>query len=280
MSAGEARARRGGPGQPARARRRAGLAALGAIGALAAPAGCPADDGAGQERASGAGAAENVAEGVGEGAPGGATGGGEGPGSGGARGASGGRAGGGEGPGSSGARGASGGPPGGGESASADPEPAADPHAGDAPPGRQSEPDIFIDEDGVKTTVYDAPELPTPRLLPVPEVSRRVRADEATLCDVNTTEAREHFGVIPGATLLSHPTRFDSGELPADRERALVFYCSTPSCGASLRAGTRALLAGYEEVYAMRDGIAGWIEAGEDTAPVGAARERASHLRP
>ena len=125
--------------------------------------------------------------------------------------------------------------------------------------------DIMIDDDGVKTTIHGVTRTPTPDQLPVVEVARLVETGEATLCDVNEPEARAYYGVIPGARALSHPSQFELEELPVDRDAVLIFYCSTPSCGASLRSGTRAILAGYTEVYALRDGIAGWIESGRET---------------
>ncbi len=135
------------------------------------------------------------------------------------------------------------------------------PDAG-VPPGDRH---VVIDDAGIATTIHESPDLPTPTPLPVSEVSRRAEAGKATLCDVNGPRARAHFGVIPGALELSHPSHFDLDELPKRRDEPLIFYCGSRSCGASLRAGTRALLEGYSEVYVLRSGIAGWLEAGEPT---------------
>jgi rhodanese-related sulfurtransferase len=134
--------------------------------------------------------------------------------------------------------------------------------AGEPPAARH---EIVVDDEGVETTIHEVERTPTPELIPVAEVARMLREDEAVLCDVNALEARAHFGVLPGALELSHPSRFDLGELPADRDTPLVFYCATPSCGASLQSGTRAILAGYSRVYALRGGMVAWLEAGRET---------------
>jgi rhodanese-related sulfurtransferase len=124
-----------------------------------------------------------------------------------------------------------------------------------------------VDDAGIETTIYETERTPTPELLPVAEVARLLRDDEAVLCDVNALEARAYFGVVPGALELSHPSHFELSELPDDRDTPLVFTCSTPSCGASLQSGTRAILAGYTQVYALRGGMVAWLEAGLETVP-------------
>lgn len=51
-------------------------------------------------------------------------------------------------------------------------------------------------------------------------------------------------------------------ELPADKERIIVFYCLGIKCVASWRAAEKAAELGYQNVYAFREGIPGWKEAG------------------
>lgn len=146
----------------------------------------------------------------------------------------------------------------GGESAEGAP-----PEAGaEALPTVDSPTRAVTSQDGVETTIHEVEETPTPELLPVAEVERLRAAETAALVDVNAPEARHYYGVIPGAIELTHPIRFERKELPDDRDKPLIFYCATPSCGASTRAGTRALLEGYEEVYALRGGVERWRDAG------------------
>jgi rhodanese-related sulfurtransferase len=61
--------------------------------------------------------------------------------------------------------------------------------------------------------------------------------------------------------------RRDPGELPADKARALVFYCANEQCGASHTAAEKARLAGYRDVRVLPAGIFGWIDAGKTVEP-------------
>ena len=84
--------------------------------------------------------------------------------------------------------------------------------------------------------------------------------------DANSAKTRMQYGVIPGATLLSSATAYDTGrELPADKNARLVFYCANKLCTASHSAAERAVTAGYKSVYILPDGIMGWKEAGQPT---------------
>ena len=51
-------------------------------------------------------------------------------------------------------------------------------------------------------------------------------------------------------------------DLPADKERILVFYCLGIKCVASWRAAEKAVELGYQNVYAFREGLPGWQKAG------------------
>ena len=101
--------------------------------------------------------------------------------------------------------------------------------------------------------------------------------DQAVLCDANTEETREKYGVIPGATLLSHYRDYKVDlELPADRGRKLVFYCHSPMCGAAADAARVAMAAGYTDVAVYPEGITGWLDGARDVVRPNAARSRKS----
>jgi rhodanese-related sulfurtransferase len=86
--------------------------------------------------------------------------------------------------------------------------------------------------------------------------------NSVVLCDANSPETRERFGVIPGAVLLSNYRDYDAPrELPADRGRKLVFYCHSEMCGAGVEAARVAVAAGYSDVAVYPGGIAGWRDA-------------------
>jgi rhodanese-related sulfurtransferase len=100
--------------------------------------------------------------------------------------------------------------------------------------------------------------LPT---LDPPTLNRRLAASERlAVFDVNSRhswlEAR-----IPGALHLD-PQTFTQGELPAELDHPLVFYCSNPFCRKAPLAARRARKMGYSEVKVLAAGITGWLAAG------------------
>jgi rhodanese-related sulfurtransferase len=57
------------------------------------------------------------------------------------------------------------------------------------------------------------------------------------------------------------PTGYAETDLPADKSRLLVFYCSNPLCRKAPNAALRARRLGYENVRVMSAGIKGWMGA-------------------
>lgn len=87
--------------------------------------------------------------------------------------------------------------------------------------------------------------------------------------DANGPGTRKKLGVIPGAVLLSDYEGYQPSELPADKTRPLVFYCANKQCSASDEAAQKAIAAGYQNVKVLPEGIAGWRNAGQQTASAG-----------
>ncbi|MFN7963237.1 MAG: rhodanese-like domain-containing protein [Thermoanaerobaculia bacterium] len=83
------------------------------------------------------------------------------------------------------------------------------------------------------------------------------REHRVTVFDVNS---RQSFTTarVPGALHLD-PERFTEGDLPADREASLVFYCSNPLCRKAPNAARRAKKMGFAQVKVMSAGINGWL---------------------
>jgi len=106
---------------------------------------------------------------------------------------------------------------------------------------------------------------------PIPEVSVAEAAAQleagAVAVDANSDETRAERGVVPGARLLTSSSRYEASELPSDTSTSLIFYCASTRCSASDGAAERAREHGYENVSVMRAGIAGWVEAGNQTQP-------------
>ena len=102
--------------------------------------------------------------------------------------------------------------------------------------------------------------------LSVPQVALALKDKTTIAVDANNPETREKFGVVPGALLLTDHRNFALAELPADKSQPLVFYCGGTQCRASDAAATRAASAGYAKVSIMRDGIKGWVAAGQTTS--------------
>jgi len=104
----------------------------------------------------------------------------------------------------------------------------------------------------------------------IAQVEQMLAKNECQAVDANGDGTRKKLGVIPGAVLLTDSGMFAPGELPADKAKPLVFYCTNQHCGASHEAAEKALTAGYKNVRVMPDGIAGWVKAGKATTKPGA----------
>jgi rhodanese-related sulfurtransferase len=65
---------------------------------------------------------------------------------------------------------------------------------------------------------------------------------------------------VPGASNLD-PVGYSDRDLPADKDAALVFYCSNPLCRKAPNAARRAKQIGYKNVQVMSAGITGWVAA-------------------
>lgn len=99
----------------------------------------------------------------------------------------------------------------------------------------------------------------------IAELDRLLAANAGQAVDANGETTRKKLGVIPGAVLLSDSETYAPSELPADKGKALVFYCANTHCGASDEAARKARFAGYTNVKVLPDGIAGWVKAGKPT---------------
>lgn len=97
----------------------------------------------------------------------------------------------------------------------------------------------------------------------VDDVAAQITKGTAQAVDANNEVTRKHEGVVPGAVLLTDSETFAITELPADKAKALVFYCANEHCGASHAAANKAIAAGYSNVKVMPEGIAGWVKAGK-----------------
>jgi len=101
----------------------------------------------------------------------------------------------------------------------------------------------------------------------VDQLDAMLANNECSPVDANGDGTRRKMGVIPGAVLLTDSDTFLPSELPADKSRALVFYCANTHCGASHEAAGKAIVAGYTNVKVLPAGISGWVKAGKKTQP-------------
>jgi rhodanese-related sulfurtransferase len=100
-------------------------------------------------------------------------------------------------------------------------------------------------------------------LMSVADVDAAIAKGDCVAVDANGEKTRKKMGVVPGAVLLTDSEAFALSELPTDKAKQLVFYCGSVKCSASDEAANRAITAGYTNVKVMREGIAGWVEAGK-----------------
>jgi rhodanese-related sulfurtransferase len=89
----------------------------------------------------------------------------------------------------------------------------------------------------------------------------------AVAVDANSERTREKNGTVPEAIILTSSYKYELAQLPEDKSKDLIFYCSNTNCTASDAAAERASASGYENVHIMREGIKGWRDAGKATTP-------------
>jgi rhodanese-related sulfurtransferase len=113
-----------------------------------------------------------------------------------------------------------------------------------------------------------APDLSDLSALTVSQLGQKLAESPATVvCDANGEGIRESYGIIPGAVLVSSSSSYDVAlELPSEKDKPLVFYCSSERCSAAPAAARRAKAAGYTDVYVLPEGIKGWVAAGKPVA--------------
>lgn len=58
------------------------------------------------------------------------------------------------------------------------------------------------------------------------DVEKGIAADQVTAVDCNGERTRKKLGAVPGAVIISDEETYPVTELPADKTRRLVFYCS------------------------------------------------------
>ena len=105
----------------------------------------------------------------------------------------------------------------------------------------------------------------------VPEISvadaDKALQSGAFAVDANSASTREKNGTVPNAIILTSSYKYELAQLPEDKAKGLIFYCSNTNCTASDAAAERASTSGYENVHIMREGIKGWKDAGKATTP-------------
>ena len=103
----------------------------------------------------------------------------------------------------------------------------------------------------------------------IPEISvedaGKALQSGAVAVDANSERTRKKNGTVPDAIILTSSYKYELAQLPEDKSKDLIFYCSNTNCTASDAAAERASTNGYENVHIMREGIKGWKDAGKAT---------------
>jgi rhodanese-related sulfurtransferase len=97
--------------------------------------------------------------------------------------------------------------------------------------------------------------------LTVDQVEKGVGDRSLSVFDNNGKE-RYTQGHVPSAKWLSIADIKES-DLPADKDKAVVFYCGNEQCMACHSGAKAAIKYGFKKVYIMPAGIAGWEKAGK-----------------
>ena len=103
----------------------------------------------------------------------------------------------------------------------------------------------------------------------IPEISvedaDKALQSGAFAVDANSEKTRKKNGTVPNAIILTSSYKYELSQLPDDKSKDLIFYCSNTNCTASDAAAERASTNGYEKVHVMREGIKGWKDSGKAT---------------
>jgi rhodanese-related sulfurtransferase len=103
----------------------------------------------------------------------------------------------------------------------------------------------------------------------IPEISvedaDKALQSGAFAVDANSEKTRKKNGTVPNAIILTSSYKYELSQLPDDKSKDLIFYCSNTNCTASDAAAERASTNGYERVHVMREGIKGWKDSGKAT---------------
>jgi len=89
---------------------------------------------------------------------------------------------------------------------------------------------------------------------------RLIQSQTVTAIDVNPRQSWVSARV-PGAMNID-PVNYSASDLPADKDTALIFYCSNFMCRKAPNAARRAEQMGFTNVHVMSAGIKGWLDAG------------------
>lgn len=83
-------------------------------------------------------------------------------------------------------------------------------------------------------------------------------ADKHIKGAVNVTYKEKHGKV----STVDPEDKFDLAKLPADKAKAMVFYCNGSPCWRGYKAAAAAIKAGYKSVLWYRDGMPDWVAKG------------------
>jgi rhodanese-related sulfurtransferase len=96
---------------------------------------------------------------------------------------------------------------------------------------------------------------------------------DMVLVDSRPKQGKYDQGHLPGAISISD-TQFDklTSQLPADKNKMLVFYCGGLACPLSNKSASKAIALGYTNVKVYPEGYPGWVAAsGTANVAAGAA---------
>lgn len=138
---------------------------------------------------------------------------------------------------------------------------------------------VFLSAVSVNVTAFSEQKF---KLIHVEDlVAEMKKGVEVHIFDANGETTRHDAGIIPGARLLSSPSKFDvKKELPSEKGANLVFYCANTRCTASHTAAEKAANAGYKNVSVMSDGIYGWKKQGQPSVSLESKGSKPREVEP
>jgi rhodanese-related sulfurtransferase len=108
----------------------------------------------------------------------------------------------------------------------------------------------------------------------IKDLKKAIKEKKVIVIDVNGTNSYNKGHVPTAIDFSAKDTDLEKVLKDKDKETLVVAYCGGPSCGAYMRAASKAKALGFTNVKHLSAGISGWLQAGEKTEKAKKAKKK------